>query len=312
LVDLGRAIAGAAAHLNRRIAIVASGDMSHRLAPNAPGGYHPRAHQFDDEFMACLRRGAYHELERFDPDLQELAGEDALDSTLVAVAAADWEATGHEVLSYEGPFGVGYGVAVLMDSEVDAGYCEQVAESAECLQAWAKTLPQVARESVRAALFETAERTPPIETGYLELRRGVFVTIRGPRDELRACVGTLTPHWRNVVDETRHAARDAAFRDWRFSPVRSEEFQGLRFEVSVIETLEEVASEAELDPTRYGVLVTTADGRQGCLLPGIPDIRTAPEQVQFARRKGRIGSGEPVRLQRFEAAKFEEGQLQIN
>jgi aromatic ring-opening dioxygenase LigB subunit len=117
LTELGRALAGAAAGLEKHIAIVASGDMSHRLTPDSPAGYDPRARQFDDEFIACLRRGAYRDLEHFDRELQKLAGEDALDSTLVALAAVNWQTTGHEILSYEGPFGVGYGVAALFDAE---------------------------------------------------------------------------------------------------------------------------------------------------------------------------------------------------
>ena len=115
LAELGRAIAMAVARTERRIAVIASGDMSHRLMAGAPGGYHPRGGEFDRDFIACLRRGAYHELELFDPELQELAGQDVLESTVVALAAADWRAAGNEVLSYEGPFGVGYGVAVLFN-----------------------------------------------------------------------------------------------------------------------------------------------------------------------------------------------------
>jgi len=113
LQELGKAIAATATHTNSRIAFLASGDMSHRLTPGAPEGFQPRAQQFDQEFIATIKRGAYRDLRRFDPELQDLAAEDALDSTLIAVAAANWNALGHEVLSYEGPFGVGYGVAVL-------------------------------------------------------------------------------------------------------------------------------------------------------------------------------------------------------
>ena len=119
-IELGRALRRAAMQLGQRIAVIASGDMSHRLTRYAPAGYGPRAQEFDREFIAYLRLGAYRGLEHFDAKLQALAGEDALDSTVVALAAANWEATGHEVLSYEGPFGVGYGVAVLFDSETDA------------------------------------------------------------------------------------------------------------------------------------------------------------------------------------------------
>ena len=90
--------------------------MSHRLQPGAPAGFHPRAKEFDSAFIECLRAGDYRKLPNFDPNLQDMAAEDAVDSTLVAASAVNWNAVGHEVLSYEGPFGVGYGVAILHQS----------------------------------------------------------------------------------------------------------------------------------------------------------------------------------------------------
>ena len=114
LSELGQAITAAAHASHRRIALVASGDMSHRLTPNAPCGFHPQAHQFDETFIRLIREGDYHEIGNMDPSLRELAAEDAVDSTLVAAAAVDWRAAGHKVLHYEGPFGVGYGVAILL------------------------------------------------------------------------------------------------------------------------------------------------------------------------------------------------------
>jgi aromatic ring-opening dioxygenase LigB subunit len=112
-IELGKAIAAAAGASHRRLAIIASGDMSHCLKPNAPCGFHPQAHHFDETFMRLIGDGDYHDIRKIDPELRELAKEDAVDSTLVAIAAVDWRTAGHKVLSYEGPFGVGYGVAIL-------------------------------------------------------------------------------------------------------------------------------------------------------------------------------------------------------
>jgi len=119
--ELGEAIAAAAAAHGRRTAVIASGDMSHRLQPGAPAGYHPRAHQSDERFIAMLRQGRPAALLEIDPDLLELAAEDAVDATVVAWAAAGWRTDGREVLSYEAPFGVGYGVAVLYTEPEDPG-----------------------------------------------------------------------------------------------------------------------------------------------------------------------------------------------
>ena len=129
LSKLGEAIAAAAHAFHRRIAIVASGDMSHRLTPNAPCGFHPQAHQFDETFIRLIRDGDYHEIGNIDPELRELAAEDAVDSTLVAAAAVDWRTTGHKVLNYEGPFGVGYGVAILFARTIKPGRSATVSNS---------------------------------------------------------------------------------------------------------------------------------------------------------------------------------------
>lgn len=121
LAELGQVIALAAGRLERRVAVLASGDLSHRLTAEAPGGYEPRGEEFDLKVLTCLRRGEYRELQRIDPELVQVAGQDALDSIIVATAAVHWEATAHEVLSYEGPFGVGYAVAVLFSAELGSG-----------------------------------------------------------------------------------------------------------------------------------------------------------------------------------------------
>ena len=114
--EFGDALASAAAACGGRVALVASGDLSHRLAPFAPGGFEQRAAEFDHWLIDTIRRGNYRALGEVDAALELLAGEDALDSVRLAAGAMHFDATGHEVLNYEAPFGVGYGVAILHDS----------------------------------------------------------------------------------------------------------------------------------------------------------------------------------------------------
>ena len=68
--------------------------------------------------LDTLRRGEYEGLLKLDPGLMMEAAEDALDSVLVAVGAVGFSSTGAEVLNYERPFGVGYGVAILYSEEM--------------------------------------------------------------------------------------------------------------------------------------------------------------------------------------------------
>lgn len=303
LAELGAAIAASARQTGRRIAVVASGDMSHRLTPGAPGGFDPQAQEFDHEFIRLLRRGAYRDVPQLDSGLQERAGEDVVDSTVIALAAADWSSTGHEVLSYEGPFGVGYGVAVLFDPG------RSVAEESAAAVPGCSTgalLPDLARQSVAAVLGTPGLRPPQVVEGLPGERRAVFVTLRSRTGALRGCVGTLSPRFPNAALETWHLARSAAFEDSRFEPITARELSDVRFEVSVLHPLEPIASPAELDPERYGVVVSSDDGRRGTLLPEIASIPSVAEQLRIARLKAGIGPDEPVRLERFTVEKFHE------
>ena len=305
-VELGEAIAAAARRDGRKIAVVASGDMSHRLKPGAPGGYHPEASGFDQSFIECLRARDYRRLMNLDPDLQELAGEDVVESALVAVSAVGWNSEGSEVLSYEGPFGVGYGIAVLHASGGADGRGESPAFRQGVPVVSGKLLPRIARYSIEAALRGDSTQPDFELEGILAERFGVFVTIRGRGGELRGCVGTISPRFGNTLEETWHLAREAAFRDHRFEPVRPDEVGHSRFEVSVVFPPEPIRSAAELDPQRYGLLVATVDGRRGALLPGLDGVETAEAQLDLARRKGGIGAGETASIQRFAVEKFYE------
>jgi len=304
LTTLGKAIAAATQTLSRRVAIVASGDMSHRLTANAPCGFHPQAHQFDESFIHLVRAGDFQRIADISPELRELAAEDVVDSTWIAVSAVNWQSTGHEVLSYEGPFGVGYGVAILFAAKPDALGTE--APNTFLEKSGGATLPGLARRSVETALLKSREQPPSPAGEYLNAQRGVFVTLRQRSGRLRGCVGTITAICPNIVAETWRSARLAALRDGRYASVTLAELTGLRFDVSVIHPATEVLSMTELDPGRYGVIVSTADGRRGVLLPGIQEIQTPEQQLRSARGKGYIDLDEPVTIEKFLVDHFEE------
>lgn len=111
----GRALREAMANLERPWALVASGDMSHALRPGAPSGFHPRAQAFDQAVVEAVGRGDWDALDTLPADLRRVAAEDALDSLQCAAGALESEDTAPRVLSYEGPFGVGYLIAALKE-----------------------------------------------------------------------------------------------------------------------------------------------------------------------------------------------------
>jgi AmmeMemoRadiSam system protein A len=331
LDELGQAIAAAAQKRCRRTVVIASGDMSHRLTPEAPGGFHPSGRQFDEALIALLRRGAYREIGGIDTNLRESAAEDAADSTRIAVTAVGYRTEGHEVLSYEGPFGVGYGVAVLYEAEnardsvsalaLDRSHEREQVEVPESTRSRSRPqmsatqsevlsrctdLPVVARRAVEAALGPGPKSPPYQAAGELTGRHGVFVTLRTAKGQLRGCIGSLAPTEPDLVWETWRLAMAAASHDPRFQPVVAAELPQLHFSVTVLGEMEPVPSPDELNPAIYGVVVTAADGRKGVLLPDIEGIDSVAEQIAIARDKAGIGSDEPVELQRFKADSFKE------
>jgi AMMECR1 domain-containing protein len=80
----------------------------------------------------------------------------------------------------------------------------------------------------------------------------------------------------------------------------------MKFSVTVLGALEPAASEADLDPAVYGVVVTAADGRKGVLLPGIGGIDSVEQQLAITRHKAGIAPDEWITMQRFRARCFKE------
>jgi MEMO1 family protein len=112
-VRFGEAVGRAILEASQRVVYVASGDMSHRLIPGAPVGFDPRGARFDNVVVDTFAAGDWSGLLSIDPGLIAAAGECGYRSLavlagVVATAGAAGLQTRNNVLSYEGPFGVGY------------------------------------------------------------------------------------------------------------------------------------------------------------------------------------------------------------
>jgi|SRR5215471_2030796 len=111
----GKAISRAAESIQKPVALLASGDLSHRLIVGGPYDFEPTAHLFDEQIVDAIDRGDPTGIIAINPALRERAGECGYRSILIALGTVGENITEHKVLSYEGPFGVGYMVAVLSD-----------------------------------------------------------------------------------------------------------------------------------------------------------------------------------------------------
>lgn len=111
----GRAIGKAADAIHRKVALVASGDLSHRLIVGGPYEYEPTAHLFDEQIVDAIARGDSSDVLNIDAKLMERAGECGYRSIVIALGCVGENLRNQQVLNYEGPFGVGYMVAVLTE-----------------------------------------------------------------------------------------------------------------------------------------------------------------------------------------------------
>lgn len=111
LFAFGQALGSAAGTLKRKIAVIASGDLSHRLRKNSPGGYRETAKLFDTTIVAAVKRFKPKDILEIDSVLAEEAGECGLRPISILLGVINGASRKGQVLSYEAPFGVGYLVA---------------------------------------------------------------------------------------------------------------------------------------------------------------------------------------------------------
>ncbi len=106
--SFGRKLQGELLNDTRRVAVIASGDLSHRLTKNSPAGFNPKAKDFDAQLTSFIFEGKTEKILKMDRGLIEAAGECGLRSIVILLGILNSMRVRAQVLSYEAPFGVGY------------------------------------------------------------------------------------------------------------------------------------------------------------------------------------------------------------
>ncbi len=313
---LGQAVRHAIDRVGRRAVIVASADLSHRLSEDGPYGFDPAGPELDRRVREAVASWDAEALLTMDEGFRERAGDDAVSSISFLMGALDGLPVRPRVLSYEGPFGVGYMVAAI-DIVEDEGMApvarvehaepEPVRpEPEDIVAAGAPRHPLVrlARDAVEAFVREHRVLKPePVALDDLPRRGSCFVSLKTTDGALRGCIGAVDPVEPELPQEVVRNAIDAATMDPRFLPVTEEELSDLVYSVDVLAPPEPIEGLHELDPRRYGVIVRSGP-RRGLLLPDIEGVDTAEQQVEIARSKALIAPDEPIEMWRFEVQRF--------
>lgn len=303
---LGQCLNRACERLGRRAVFIASGDLSHKLAANGPYGFDPAGPRFDRQVYDALSTADFGALLSLDPSTVREAAQCGLNPLLIMVGTLDGRSVDAELLSYEGPFGVGYAVAAFTPGSYSPQrhFGEAHAAQEQAALAAVRSAEDPWAHLARATLehwlryHEQLALPKDLPAELLHSQAGAFCSLH-EHGELRGCVGTTGPTQPNLALEIQANVVAAATRDPRFAPVTPDELPGLIYSVDVLGTPEPVADLNELDPVRWGVIVSTDDGRRGLLLPDLEGVNTPEEQLAIARRKGGIEPHEDVRIERF-------------
>lgn len=104
----GRALKEMIVASPKRIAVVASGDLSHALDKKSPVPARPEGKLFDDAMVEAVSNASLSQLLALDPDLVLHASECAYRPLLMLLGLLAETTVYPQLLAYEAPFGVGY------------------------------------------------------------------------------------------------------------------------------------------------------------------------------------------------------------
>lgn len=289
-----------------RAVFLASGDLSHKLAPDGPYGFDESGPEYDGQLVNYLKIPDPEGLLSFDESFIAEAGECGLRSFIMMFGALDGRNIRSEVYSYEGPFGVGYAVASFVPGEelMEKSLLDKLEnpdkERLNEIRNLEDPYVALARKALEMYVTSSAAIDVPdvLPPEMANKRAGVFVSIK-KSGKLRGCIGTIFPTRKNIADEIIRNAISAGTDDPRFNPVEESELDSLEYSVDVLGEPEAISSKDELDVKRYGVIVRSGM-RSGLLLPDLEGVDTPGEQVSIALRKAGIRPEEKFSMERFE------------
>lgn len=108
----GELVQEAATALGRRTAVIASGDLSHKLKESGPYRFAPEGPKLDKALTDIMKTGAVKDFLQVERKLAERGAECGLGSFIIMAGMLHRRTVTPEFLSYEGPFGVGYAVSL--------------------------------------------------------------------------------------------------------------------------------------------------------------------------------------------------------
>lgn len=171
---------------------------------------------------------------------------------------------------------------------------------------------QLARSKIESFFTGTTFLTPPIPPS-LQVPGAAFVTLT-IAGKLRGCIGSLIAHrplWVDIQDN----GYNAAFHDFRFAPLTSEEYPYISVEISIVSPPEQVNFKTSADlksiiiPHRDGILFS-CHGYRSTFLPQVwqqlPDFDQFFSQLSLKAGLGATPDWDNVTISRYTVERYHE------
>ncbi len=310
LYQFGLVIKDAIKNVARKTVLIASGDLSHRLSNDGPYPFSSKGKWFDQQILSSLEKGAVIDIFNMKKSDIEEAGECGYRSILILLGVIG-EFKG-ERLSYEGPFGVGYGVMSFHILDQNQNYInvllQKQKKALENRQKGSDRYVKLARESLNYyfqhnKMMDVPENIPE----EMKINQaGVFVSLK-KAGNLRGCIGTFSPTSDCIASEIIQNSISAAFEDPRFNPVEKKELDKISISVDVLQKPIS-ATVSELEPKIYGVIVSQGR-KKGLLLPNLEGVDTVSEQLNIACQKAGIHPNSSYDIEKFTVIRHIEGEM---
>lgn len=127
-------------------------------------------------------------------------------------------------------------------------------------------LLRIARDSITSYLRTGIIPDEPREEKALNQRRGCFVTLM-QEEQLRGCLGTFQSE-RPLFREVAAMAAASATEDPRFYPLKEEDLDTFRIEISVLSDLQKADDPTDIVVGQHGIYLEK-DYQRGVLLPQV-------------------------------------------
>ena len=127
-------------------------------------------------------------------------------------------------------------------------------------------LLRLARRTIESSFGEKSSDLTPRNSTVLDSPRGAFVTL-SKKGKLRGCIGYIEAV-KPLRETIAEMASSAAFKDWRFPPLREPELEEIEIEISVLSPLRRIDDPSIIEVGKHGIIISRGSNR-GLLLPQV-------------------------------------------